>query len=227
MATFPRSDGHLTHTFFVIAPAVATEPPAINRSPSPAMTPSGTVTQLLHRLREGDDAALESLMPLLYEELHSLAARQLRNERTQHTLNATALVNEVYLRLVQQREMQPEDRAQFLAVAATTMRRVLVDYARAKKRLKRGGGATPTPLDDVLPFLSDQEADELLALDEALTRLKTLNPRGSEVVHYRFFSGLTIEETAEVLSVSAKTVQRAWVAARAWLRKEVHLTLSE
>ena len=105
------------------------------------------------------------------------------------------------------------------------MRRLLVDYARTKKRLKRGGGARPVPLDDVLPFLSEHEADEMLALDEALTRLEAVNPRGSQVVQYRFFGGLTLDETAEVLDVSAKTVQRAWTSARAWLRKEVHLAL--
>lgn len=187
----------------------------------------GEITQWLQRLRDGDDAALERLMPLLYDELHALARRQLRGERAGHTLNTTALVNEAYLKLVQQRELRAEDRTQFLAIAATTMRRLLVDYARTRKRLKRGGGVRPVPLDDVLPFLSDQEADEVLALDEALARLEAINPRGSQVVQYRFFSGLSLEETAEALNVSVKTVQRSWTAARAWLRKEVHLTLSD
>lgn len=189
--------------------------------------PTETVTELLQHLRSGDDAALERLMPLLYDDLHALAQRQLRDERTGHTLNATALVNEAYLKLARQHEVRAEDRAQFLAIAATTMRRLLVDYARTRKRLKRGGGARPVPLDDVLPLLSDHDADEMLALDEALTRLEAVNPRGSQVVQYRFFGGLSLEETAEALSVSSKTVQRAWAAARAWLRKEVHLTLSE
>ena len=180
-----------------------------------------TVTTLLQRLRDGEDAALERLTPLLYTELHALARRQLRRERDDHTLNATALVNEAYLKLAQQREMQPEDRTQFLAIAATTMRRLLVDYARGKKRLKRGGGERPLPLDDVLPFLSDEEADEMLALDEALSRLEAVNPRGGEVVQLRFFGGLSLEETADALGVSTKTVQRSWTAARAWLRKEV------
>lgn len=189
--------------------------------------PTETVTDLLQHLRAGDDAALERLMPLLYDDLHALARRQLRDERTGHTLNATALVNEAYLKLVQQHEVRAEDRAQFLAIAATTMRRLLIDYARTKKRLKRGGGVRPVPLDDVLPFLSDHDADELLALDEALDRLETINPRGSQVVQYRFFGGLSLEETAEALCVSVKTVQRSWTAARAWLRKEVHLALSD
>ena len=189
--------------------------------------PTATVTDLLHRLRSGDDDALEHLMPLLYDELHTLARRQLRGERAGHTLNPTALVNEAYLKLTQQHAVQAEDRTQFLAIAATTMRRLLVDYARTRKRLKRGGGVRPLPLDDALPFLSDDEADEMLALDEALTRLAAINPRGGQVVQYRFFGGLSLEETAEALDVSVKTVQRAWTAARAWLRKEVHLTLAE
>ncbi len=189
--------------------------------------PTATVTHLLHRLRDGDDTALEHLMPLLYDELHTLARRQLRGERAGHTLNPTALVNEAYLKLAQQHAVQAEDRTQFLAIAATTMRRLLVDYARTRKRLKRGGGVRPLPLDDALPFLSDHEADEMLALDEALTRLAAINPRGGQVVQYRFFGGLSLEETAEALDVSVKTVQRAWTAARAWLRKEVHLTLAE
>ncbi len=189
--------------------------------------PTATVTDLLHRLHDGDGEALEMLMPLLYDELHALARRQLRAERADHTLNPTALVNEAYLRLVQQCTLRAEDRAHFLAIAATTMRRLLVDYARARTRLKRGGGAQPVPLDDVLPFLSLHEADEMLALDDALGRLEKINPRGSQVVQYRFFGGLSLEETAEVLDVSVKTVQRSWTAARAWLRKEVHLALSE
>lgn len=189
--------------------------------------PTTTVTHLLHRLRAGDDTALEHLVPLLYDELHALARRQLRAERAEHTLNPTALVNEAYLKLMQQREVGAEDRTQFLAIAATTMRRLLVDYARTRQRQKRGGGVRPVPLDDVLPFLSDQEADEMLALDEALTRLEAINPRGSQVVQYRFFGGLSLEETAAILDVSVKTVQRSWTAARAWLRKEVHLALSD
>lgn len=188
---------------------------------------AATVTDLLHRWGAGDAAALERLVPLLYAELHALARRQLRDERTDHTLNPTALVNEAYLKLVQQREVRAEDRGQFLAVAATTMRRLLVDYARARKRIKRGGGVGAVPLDDVLPYLSEHEVAEVLALDEALTRLETIDPRASQVVHHRFFAGLSLEETAEVLSVSSKTVQRSWAAARAWLRKEVHLALSD
>ena len=185
------------------------------------MMPSENVTELLERLRAGDDAALERLMPLLYDELHMLARSHLRQERRGHTLGATALVNEVYLKLVGQRAIDAGDRAQFFGIAGTTMRRVLCDYARTRKRLKRGSGQRPLPLEDVESFLSDEEADEVLALDEALDRLAAIDPRGSEVVQFRFFSGLTLEETAEALDVSLKTVQRDWTAARAWLRKEI------
>jgi RNA polymerase sigma factor (TIGR02999 family) len=185
------------------------------------MPTSGEVTQLLHRLDRGDEAALERLMPLLYDELRMVARKQLRRERRNHTLGTTALVNEAYLKLVGQQRLKAEDRGRFFAIAATTMRRILIDYARARKRLKRGGEQTPVPLDEAEAFLTDREADEVLALDDALNRLAAVNPRGSQVVQYRFFSGLTLAETAEVMDVSVKTVQRAWVAARAWLRKEV------
>lgn len=185
------------------------------------MPTSGEVTQLLHRLDRGDEAALERLMPLLYDELRMVARKQLRRERRNHTLGTTALVNEAYLKLVGQQRLHAEDRGRFFAIAATTMRRILIDYARARKRLKRGGGQSPVPLDEAEAFLTDREADEVLALDDALDRLAAVNPRGSQVVQYRFFSGLTLAETAEVMDVSVKTVQRAWVAARAWLRKEV------
>ena len=185
------------------------------------MPAPGQVTQWLQRLRDGDEAALEQLMPLLYDELRLLARRQLRNERSGHTLSTTALVNEAYLRLVNQRQLHAEDRAQFFAIAATTMRRILVDYARTRKRLKRGGGQRPIPLEDAEQFLTDREADEVLALNAALDRLAALEPRAAQVVQCRFYSGLTLEETAQVLAVSAKTVQRDWIAARAWLRKEM------
>ncbi len=185
------------------------------------MPAPGQVTQWLTRLRDGDEAALEGLMPLLYDELRAMARQQLRNERPGHTLNPTALVNEVYLKLVQQRQIQAAHRTQFLAVASRTMRRILVDYARTKKRFKRGSGQKPIPLEEVGPFLTNEEADEVLALDEVLDRLAEMNERASQVVQYRFYSGLTLEETAEVLDVSAKTVQRDWLVARAWLRKEV------
>jgi len=185
------------------------------------MRGSGEITQWLHRLKKGEEEALEHLMPLLYDELRMMARRQLRNERAGHTLNPTALVNEVYLKLAKQEQIPATHRTQFLGVAGRTMRRVLIDYARSRKRLKRGGGQSPIPLEEAAPFLSDTEADEILALDDALDRLAAVNERGSKVVQYRFFSGLTLEETAEVMGLSLKTVHRAWIAARAWLRKEI------
>lgn len=179
------------------------------------------VTQWLQRLRDGDETALEHLMPLLYDELRLLARKQLRSERPNHTLSTTALVNEAYLRLVDQRQLRVDDRPQFFAIAATTMRRILVDYARTRKRLKRGGGQQPVPLEQAESFLTVKEADEVLALDAALDRLAALEPRAVQVVQCRFYSGLTLEETAQALEVSMKTVQRDWIAARAWLRKEL------
>ena len=189
------------------------------------MSTPGQVTRWLERLREGDAEALEQLIPLLYDELRVLARKQLRSERAGHTLSTTGLVNEVYLRLIDQRQIRVEDRPQFFAIAATTMRRILVDYARARKRIKRGGGVTPIPLDDVERFLTDEEADEVLAVDEALVRLEKLQPRAVQVVQCRFYSGLTLDETARALDVSIKTVQRDWLAARAWLLKEIEVEL--
>jgi RNA polymerase sigma-70 factor (ECF subfamily) len=185
------------------------------------MSTSGQITQWLRRLHDGDEAALEQLMPLLYDELRLLARKQLRNERPGHTLSTTGLVNEAYLRLVDQRQLRAEDRPQFFAIAATTMRRILVDYARTRKRLKRGGGQVPIPLEEAEQFLTEAEAEEVLAVEAALDRLTALAPRAVQVVQCRFFSGLTLDETAEALGVSVKTVQRDWLAARAWLRKEI------
>ena len=189
------------------------------------MPAPGQVTQWLTRLREGDEDALEHLMPLLYDELRRMARQQLRYERPGHTLNPTALVNEVYLKLIQQRQIEAGHRTQFLAIASHTMRRILVDYARAKKRFKRGGGQQPVSLREAESFLTDQEADEVLALDEALERLAAVNERAGQVVQFRFYSGLSVEETADVLGVSIKTVQRDWLTARAWLRKEIERDL--
>lgn len=190
------------------------------------MPAPGQITRWLRRLRDGDEDALERLMPLFYDELRSVARGQLRNERAGHTLSTTDLVNEAYLRLVDQRQLHAEDRPQFFAIAATTMRRILVDYARTRKRLKRGGGQTPIPLEEAERFLSAEEAEEVLAVDEALDRLALLEPRAVQVVQCRFYSGLTLAETAEALDVSVKTVQRDWVAARAWLRKEINPSMS-
>lgn len=177
-------------------------------------------------MQEGDPEALDRLVPLFYDELRRIAREHLRKERRHHTLDTTALVNEAYLKLVRNERIRGESRQEFYAVASETMRRVLVDYARARNRLKRGAGKAPVPLDDVVEgevagLLSERQADEVLALEDALGRLATLDERAARVVQHRFFAGLSLEETAEVLDVSVKTVQRSWRTALAWLRKEI------
>lgn len=181
----------------------------------------GEVTRWLARLRDGDRAALDRLVPLLYDELRRLARERLRGERPGHTLETTALVHEAYFRLLEQRRIDAGDRLDFFAVASNTMRRVLIDHARARKRHKRGGGADAVPLDDVEGLLSERAAEEALAVDAALDRLAADSPRAARVVELRIFGGLTLEEIATVLDVSSKTAQRDWEAARAWLRKEI------
>ena len=179
------------------------------------------VTEWIERLRQGEEGALDELIPLLYAELCRIAHGRMRGERSDHTLSTTALVHEAYLKLRRERRVNVADRSQFLAAAGNTMRRILVDHARARTRKKRGGGRRPISLDDAEPLFDVAKAEEILALDDALSRLESANPRGVEVVVHRVFSGLTSDETAELLGVSSKTVQRSWVAARAWLRKEV------
>jgi RNA polymerase sigma factor (TIGR02999 family) len=181
------------------------------------MTESGEVP----RQQPVDAAAIDALVARHYDELRRLAHAYLARERTGHTLQTTGLVNEAYLRLASLTGLDIDERTHFFAVMSTTMRRVLVDGARRRRRAKRGGAAEVVPLDDVEERLSDAEAEELVVLDDALTRLERINPRGSEVVQHRFFGGLSLEETASVLGISTKTVQRDWLAARAWLRKEV------
>jgi RNA polymerase sigma factor (TIGR02999 family) len=167
--------------------------------------------------------AVMDLIAQHYEELRSLARGLLRRERVGHTLDTAGLVNEAWLRLAAQSGLTAPERARFFAIAVTTMRRILVDHARARLRIKRGAGAEPMSLDDAqtVALLTTEEADHLVVLDEALERLETASPRAAEVVRYRFFGGLSLEETAALLGVSSKTVQRDWLAARAWLRKEV------
>lgn len=167
----------------------------------------------------------DALVPLVYDELRRLARRHLRSERSGHTLRTTALVHEAYLRLAEQHNLLIDEQTRFFAAASTTMRRILVDHARRKRRLKRGGGKEPVPLDDIADLLSEEDCEELVALDDALNRLAGANPRAATIVENRFFGGLSLEETAELLGVSSRTVQRDWVAARAWLRKEVALDL--
>lgn len=185
------------------------------------MATTSDVTRWLRRMSEGDSRALDHVVRLLYDELRAVARSRLRTERDDHTLGATALVNEVYLKLARLNRINASDRVRFFAVAATTMRRVLVDYARARRREKRGGGEANIPLEEVEAFLSEEESKEVLALDEALGRLAQMNERAARVVEQRFYAGLSVEETAQILDVSAKTVQRDWIAARAWLRNEV------
>ncbi len=182
-----------------------------------------SITVWLERLRTGDSGALERLVPLVYDELRQVARRQLSRENRPSTLSATALVHEVYLRLVQQRQIVASDRQAFLAVAAQTMRRVLVDHARRRQRLKRGGGEHVEALDaEIAPHvLTDGEVDEVVAVDRLIERLAELDERAARVVEYRIFAGLTLEETALALDTSVKTVQRSWTTARAWLRKEM------
>jgi RNA polymerase sigma factor (TIGR02999 family) len=182
----------------------------------------GDVTVWLERWRGGDREALERLLPLVYGELREVARRALRRERADHTLSATALVHEAYLRLLGQRRIAATDRTELLSIAACTMRRLLVDYARRRGRDKRGAGAEPLPLEEAESFLTDRQAEELLALDLALDRLAAANPRGRQVIEHRYFAGLSLEESAQVLGVSAKTVHRDFLASSAWLRKELH-----
>ncbi len=179
------------------------------------------VTEWLRRLDGGDQQALDELLPLLYDELKQLAISRRAQERQHHTLTSTALVHETYLRMLKQRRLEARDRTEFLAIAAVTMRRVLVDYARARSREKRGAGREALPLDEETAFLSDQESQEVLGLHEALERLETMSERAANVVQLRFFGGLSVQEISAHLGVTVRTVHRDWIAARAWLRKEV------
>ncbi len=163
----------------------------------------------------------DALAPRLYEELKVLAHAHLRRERVDHTLGTTALVHEAWLRISSTEALPPEEAGRFFAIASTAMRRVLVDHARRMRSEKRGGGVAPESLDRVEALLSIAEADELVSLDDALSRLAVVNARAAQVVVLRYFGGLTEPETAQALEVSSKTVQRDWLAARAWLRKEV------
>jgi RNA polymerase sigma-70 factor (ECF subfamily) len=174
------------------------------------------VTQLLKDWSSGDPEALDRLIPIVYAELRAIAARYLRRERRDHTLQPTALVNEAYLRLIDQKQVQWQNRAHFIGVAAQMMRRILVDHAKSHNRAKRGGGAQRVSLDEVMA-VSDERATDLLELDSALTALAAFDDRKSRVVEMRYFGGLTVEETAEVLKVSEMTVAREWKLAKAWL----------
>jgi RNA polymerase sigma factor (TIGR02999 family) len=177
------------------------------------------VTELLHAWSEGDASALERLTPLVYQELHRVARLYMKQEQPGHTLQATALVNEAYLRLVNVNRMQWQNRAHFFAVSAQIMRRILVEFARRRHRDKRGGDALHVTFDKALAIASGTAEPDLSALDEALTRLAALDPRMSRVVELRFFGGFTAEETADVLEISPETVLRDWRTAKVWLLK--------
>ena len=192
------------------------------------MPPDSDVTRLLHDLSGGDAEARDALLGAIYGELRRIAHGALGGERAAHTLTTTELVHEAYLRLVDVTRVSWQDRAHFFAVAARVMRRVLVDWARARRAGKRGGGEVPLSLDDVAGGVADAgRADELVALDEALDRLAARSERQARVVECRYFAGLTIEETAEALGVSPTTVKQDWVLARTWLFRELRREVGE
>jgi RNA polymerase sigma factor (TIGR02999 family) len=182
--------------------------------------PTGEVTRLLAQVRSGDAEAPERLIALVYAELRKLAARHMRRERPGHTLQATALVHEAYLRLVGQREVEWQNRAHFFAIAAQVMRRILLDYARQRRALKRGGMDKRITLDDALS-ISDDHLDQILSLDESLRKLALKDPAQSRLVELRFFAGMTVEETSEALGISTATVKREWSHAKAWLNRDL------
>ena len=181
----------------------------------------GEVTTLLHQLRDGDSLAADKLIPLVIDELRRLARLQLRDERPGHTLQPTALVNEAYLRLVGDQSRDWQNRAHFIGVSVSVMRRILVDHARRKRAIKRGSGEPSAADVEDCAGLSFEQADELMSLNIALDRLEEMNTRQRQVVEMRYFGGLSTEETAEVLKVSPITVKRDWVAARAWLKGQL------
>lgn len=187
---------------------------------SAALVQPPEITQLLAEWSNGNQTALDKLYPLVYEELRRLAHRYMRRERKDHTLQTTALINEAYLRLIDQKNVHWENRAHFFSISAQIMRRILIDYARRYQYAKRGGGAKKISLDDGA-FVAKERAAELLMLDEALLSLAERDPRRSQVVELRFFGGLSNEEIASVLKVSPNTVTRDWNLARAWLYREL------
>jgi len=181
------------------------------------------ITLWLQEWSSGKEDALEAMMPIVYAELHRQASNYLRRERTGHTLQATALINEAYLKLIDQREVNWKNRAHFFGIAAQAMRRILVDHARSRHRTKRGGAAENLPLEAAEFAVSPSGTNvDLVALDEALTRLADLDERQSRIVELRFFSGMSVEETAEVLGVSTATVKNDWRTAKAWLFQELN-----
>ena len=188
--------------------------------------PPDDITQLLVDWGKGNKLALDGLMPLVYDELHRIASRYLRRERQGHTLQTTALINEAYLRIVDQNRVNWQSRAHFFGVAAQMMRRILVDHARSHLYAKRGGGAQKLTLDEAIATPQERDLD-LVALDDALTTLAQVDPQQSRIIELRFFGGLTIEETAEVIGISPATVKRDWNMAKAWLFGEINNRFSK
>jgi len=184
------------------------------------MSKSEEITVLLNRMSAGDENAPEKLLPLVYQDLRNLARVYLKQERSDHTLQATALVHEAYMRLVDWEKVSWQNRAHFFSVAATVMRKILVDHARRRQAEKRGGGGPKLSLDEAVSFAAEGEVD-LIALDDALLNLERIDARQAKVVELRFFGGLTIEETAEALRISPATVKNEWAFAKAWLRIEL------
>jgi RNA polymerase sigma factor (TIGR02999 family) len=182
-----------------------------------------TITRLLQQWQAGDAGALETLMPLVYRELHHIAARYLARERHDHTLQSTALVHEAFLKLVDQRQVDWQCRAHFFGLAARLMRRILVDYARRATRVKRGAGKAEIRLEDAGPLADAKASDpvDALTLDRALSELEAIDTRQARIVELRFFGGLTVEETAAALDLSPATVKREWAMARAWLYRRI------
>jgi RNA polymerase sigma factor (TIGR02999 family) len=183
-------------------------------------SPAEQITQLLQSWNQGDQDAIDKLVPLVYDELHRLAQRYMADERPDHTLQTTALINEAYVRLVDSAHANWEGRTHFFGVCAQVMRRILVDWARSRQALKRGGDVRALDLDEALAT-AKQPGTDLVAIDDALKALAAIDPRKGQVVELRFFGGLSVKETAEVLKVSPETVQRDWKLAKSWLRREL------
>ncbi|HEX8287521.1 MAG TPA: sigma-70 family RNA polymerase sigma factor [Pyrinomonadaceae bacterium] len=181
----------------------------------------GNLTQMLKQWSDGNQSVLNELMPLVYDELRRQASRYLRRERAGHTLQTTALIHEAYLKLIDQKTVAWQNRSHFFAIAAQAMRRILVDYARERKREKPGGAAENLPIDEAFQIAAKEKGVDLIALDEALTRLAEFDERQARIVELRFFSGLDNDETAQVLGVSNATVRRDWNMAKAWLHRQL------
>lgn len=185
------------------------------------MSEDGKITELLRVWSGGNREVLDDLIPLVYDELHRQAARFLQRERTDHTIQTTALIHEAYLKLIDQRSTNWTSRTQFFAIAATIMRRILIDYARSKNRDKRGGNYSILPLEEAETVADKEMSFDLLALDEALNKLEKIDPRQARIVELRYFGDLTLEETAEALGISRTIVADDWAMARAWLHREL------